>query len=99
MLSERLRAAVSDVRGGDTWCIGTAKAPSGARGGAYRRPCVRAGIEVFAFHDLKAKGISDHQDNLEGTEALRCVRPMCVICRKSRLPDSLGNNRENRIEW
>ena len=28
----------------------------------------KAGIEPFAFHDLKAKGISDHQDNFEGTE-------------------------------
>ena len=23
----------------------------------------KEGIEPFAFHDLKAKGISDHQDN------------------------------------
>ena len=37
MLSERLRAAVSDVRRPHTWYIGTARAPSGARGDAYRR--------------------------------------------------------------
>ena len=43
----------------------------------------KAGIEPFAFHDLKAKGISDHRTTLEGTEALQCERPMCVTCRRS----------------
>ena len=65
-LSERLRAALSDVRGGDYICHQYSE--SGFRS-AWRRlqgHMRKAGIEPFPFHDLKAMGVSDHQDNFAG---------------------------------
>ena len=65
-LSERLRAAVSDVRG-DPYIVH--RYSESAFRSAWRRlqaAMKKEGIEVFAFHDLKAKGISDHQDNFGG---------------------------------
>ena len=65
-LSERLRAAVSDVRGGD---MVTHRYSQSAFRSAWRRLQAKmreAGIEPFAFHDLKAKGISDHEQNFGG---------------------------------
>ena len=65
-LSERLRAAVSDVRGGD---YVVHRYSQSAFRSAWRRLQGRmrkAGIEPFAFHDLKAKGVSDHEQNFGG---------------------------------
>ena len=65
-LSDRLRAALSDVRGGEYVCHQYSE--SGFRS-AWRRLQVKmdkVGIERFTFHDLKAKGISDHKDNFGG---------------------------------
>jgi integrase len=66
VLSERLRAAVSDVRGGD---YVVHRYSQSAFRSAWRRlqaNMKKAGIEPFAFHDLKAKGISDHNTNHSG---------------------------------
>ena len=66
MLSERLRDAVRDVRGGEY--IVHRYSQSAFRS-AWRRlqsKMDKAGIERFTFHDLKAKGISDHADNFGG---------------------------------
>ena len=65
-LSERLRAALSDVRGEDYVCH--QYSPSAFRS-AWRRlqgHMKKAGIEPFPFHDLKAKGVSDHETNFAG---------------------------------
>ena len=64
--SERLRAAVSDVNGGEYICYRYSKS---AFRSAWRRlqgKMESAGIEPFPFHDLKAKGISDHDQNFGG---------------------------------
>lgn len=66
VLSERLRAALSDVRGGDYVCH--QYSPSAFRS-AWRRlqgHMKKAGIEPFPFHDIKARGVSDHVDNFAG---------------------------------
>jgi integrase len=66
MLSKRLRAAVSDVRG-DTYVVH--RYSQSAFRSAWRRlqaAMRKADIEPFAFHDLKAKGVSDHEDNFGG---------------------------------
>jgi integrase len=66
MLSERLGAAVSDVRG-DPYVVH--RYSQSAFRSAWRRlqAAMRtADIEPFAFHDLKAKGVSDHEDNFGG---------------------------------
>ena len=66
MLSERLRAAVSDVRG-DPYVVH--RYSESAFRSAWRRlqaSMRKAGIEPFAFHDLKAKGVSDHDQNFGG---------------------------------
>lgn len=65
-LSDRLRAALSDVRGGEYVCHQYSE--SGFRS-AWRRlqgGMRKAGIEPFPFHDLKARGVSDHVDNFAG---------------------------------
>ena len=65
-LSDRLRAAVSDVRGGRHICYQYSE--SGFRS-AWRRlqaNMKKAGIEPFPFHDLKSKGVSDHETNHSG---------------------------------
>jgi integrase len=65
-LSERLRAALSDVRGYPYVCH---RYSESAFRSAWRRlqgHMKKAGIEPFPFHDLKAKGISDHRDNFGG---------------------------------
>jgi integrase len=66
MLSERLRDALSDVRGEP---YVTYRYTESAFRSAWRRlqgKMDKAGIERFTFHDLKAKGISDHKDNFGG---------------------------------
>ena len=65
-LSDRLRDALSDVRGGEYVCHQYSE--SGFRS-AWRRlqgGMRKAGIEPFPFHDLKARGVSDHVDNFAG---------------------------------
>jgi integrase len=65
-LSDRLRAALSDVRGDPYVCHQYSKS---AFRSAWRRlqgHMKKAGIEPFPFHDLKAKGVSDHVDNFAG---------------------------------
>ena len=66
MLSERLRAAVGNVRG-DPYVVH--RYSESAFRSAWRRlqaSMRKAGIEPFAFHDLKAKGVSDHNTNHSG---------------------------------
>jgi integrase len=65
-LSDRLRAAVSDVRGGEYICHQYSE--SGFRS-AWKRlqgKMKKDGIEPFPFHDLKSKGVSDHETNHSG---------------------------------
>ena len=65
-LSDRLRAVLSDVRGGEYICHQYSE--SGFRS-AWRRlqdAMKKDGIEPFPFHDLKSKGISDHETNHSG---------------------------------
>ena len=65
-LSERLRAALSVIRGGEHVCHQYSE--SGFRS-AWRRlqgAMKKVGIEPFPFHDLKARGVSDHVDNFAG---------------------------------
>jgi integrase len=65
-LSERLRAAVSDVRG-HPYIVH--RYSEHAFRSAWRRlqgKMREAGIEPFRFHDLKAKGVSDHETNHSG---------------------------------
>ena len=66
VLSDRLRAALSDVRGGDYVCHQYGES---AFRSAWRRlqgRMKKVGIEPFPFHDLKAMGVSDHEDNFAG---------------------------------
>lgn len=66
MWSERLRAAVSDVRGGQYICHQYSK---NAFDSAWRRLMSKAeaeGVERFTFHDLKARAVSDHVNNWAG---------------------------------
>ena len=66
ILSERLRDALSDVRG-EPYIV--YRYSESAFRSAWRRlqsKMDKAGIERFTFHDLKAKGISDHKDNFGG---------------------------------
>lgn len=66
VLSDRLRAAVSDVRGGDHICH---KYTESAFRSAWTRLQLKvknAGITPANFHDIKSKGISDHVDNFAG---------------------------------
>ena len=66
ILSDRLRDALSVVRGGEYVCHQYSE--SGFRS-AWRRlqaSMKKYGIEPFPFHDLKAMGVSDHEDNFAG---------------------------------
>ena len=65
-LSDRLRDALSDVRGGEYVCHQYSE--SGFRS-AWRRlqgNMKKAGIEPFPFHDLKSRGVSLHSRNWAG---------------------------------
>jgi hypothetical protein len=57
---------VSDVRGGKHICYQYSE--SGFRSAWRRLPAnmKKAGIEPFPFHDLKSKGVSDHETNHSG---------------------------------
>ena len=62
MLSERLRDALSDVRGEP---YVTHRYSESAFRSAWRR--LQGKLDnPFTFHDLKAKGITDHKDNHGG---------------------------------
>jgi integrase len=66
ILSDRLRAAVSDVRGGNHVCH---RYSESAFRSAWRRlqgKMSEAGIEPYRFHDIKSKGVSDHQTQHSG---------------------------------
>ena len=66
LLSDRLRDAVSDVRGDPYICY---RYSESAFRSAWRRlqsKMQNAGIEPYRFHDIKSKGISDHQSNHSG---------------------------------
>jgi integrase len=66
LLSDRLRAAVSDVRGGRHICYQYSESAFRSAWRRLQAAMRKEGIEVFAFHDLKAKGISDHETNHGG---------------------------------
>jgi len=71
MLSDRLRAALSDVRSDPYVCHRYSE--SGFRS-AWKRlqgNMRKYGIDPFPFHDLKAKGVSDHKDNFAGHRSAR----------------------------
>ena len=62
MLSERLRAAVSDVRADPYICH---RYTQSGFSSAWRR--LMAKVEKpFSYHDLKSKGVSDHESNHSG---------------------------------
>jgi len=61
-LSDRLRAAVSDVRAHPYICH---RFTESGFSSAWRRLMAKVD-KPFTFHDLKAKGISDHQTNHSG---------------------------------
>jgi integrase len=66
IMSDRLRAAVSDVRGGEYICHQYSE--SGFRS-AWRRlqgKMKAAGVKPFPFHDLKSLGVSLHKDHHSG---------------------------------
>jgi len=66
ILSDRLRAALSDVRGGEYICHQYSE--SGFRS-AWRRlqgKMREIGMEPWPFHDIKSRAISDHETNHSG---------------------------------
>jgi len=66
ILSDRLRDALSNIRGGEYVCHQYSE--SGFRS-AWRRlqsNMKKAGIEPFPFHDLKSRGVSLHSQNWAG---------------------------------
>ena len=66
ILSDRLRDAVSDVRGGEYICHQYSE--SGFRS-AWRRlqgKMREDGIEPWPFHDIKSRAVSDHETNHSG---------------------------------
>ena len=66
LLSDRLRAAVSDVRGDPYICY---RYSESAFRSAWRRlqgKMSEAGIEPYRFHDIKSRGVSDHQTQHSG---------------------------------
>ena len=66
MLSDRLRAAVSDVRADPYICHRYTKNGLDSAWGRLKAKMVEAGIEPYNLHDLKAKGVSDHETNHSG---------------------------------
>ena len=62
MLSERLREALSDVRADPYVCH---RYSQSAFSSAWRRLMAKVD-KPFTFHDLKAKGVSDHETNHSG---------------------------------
>ena len=71
ILSDRLRDALSVVRGGEYVCHQYSE--SGFRS-AWRRlqaSMKKHGIEPFPFHDLKAMGLSNHRDHWAGHRSPR----------------------------
>ena len=65
-ISDRLKAAVSDVRANPYICY---RYSESAFRSAWRRlqgKMEKADIEPYRYHDIKAKGISDHQSNHSG---------------------------------
>lgn len=66
VLSERLRAALSDVRAYPYVCHQYSQSGFSSAWRRLQDKMEKAGIEPFPFHDLKAKGISDHDQNFGG---------------------------------
>lgn len=65
-ISGRLRDALSEVRGGDYVCHQYSQSAFRSAWRRLQKNMRRFGIEPFPFHDLKAKGISDHETNHSG---------------------------------
>ena len=65
-LSERLRAALSDVRADPYVCHQYGESAFRSAWRRLQAGMRKAGIEPFPFHDLKAKGVSDHETNHSG---------------------------------
>ena len=96
MWSERLRAAVSDVRGGEYICHRYSRS---AFSSAWRRLMARAekaGVDHFTFHDLKARGVSLHSTNHSGhrSGAMRkvYVRKLQLVKPTSEAPLKIAEN-------
>ena len=66
VLSDRLRSALSDVRGGDYICHRYTQSGFSSAWRRLQDKMEKAGIEPFPFHDLKARGVSDHDTNHSG---------------------------------
>ena len=62
----RLRAAISDVRAEPYICHRYTKSGFASAWVRLMAKAEREGVERFTFHDLKAKGVSDHASNHSG---------------------------------
>ena len=70
LLSERLRAAVSDVRGGKHICHQYTESAFRSAWTRLQARVKKAGIAPANFHDIKSKGISDHASNFGGHRSI-----------------------------
>ena len=66
IISERLRAALEPVRGVTHICHQYSEHGFRSAWARLKKKMIKAGIEPFTLHDLKARGISDHINNFGG---------------------------------
>jgi integrase len=66
IISDRLRAALEPVRGGEYICHQYTEHGFRSAWARLKKKMVRDGIEPFNFHDIKAAAISDHPTNHSG---------------------------------
>ena len=66
LMSERLRAVVGVARGGDHICHQYSQSAFRSAWRRLQAKAKKAGVEPFTFHDLKSKGVSDHETNHSG---------------------------------
>jgi integrase len=66
LMSERLRAVVGVARGGDHICHQYSQSAFRSAWRRLQAKVKKADIEPFTFHDIKSKGVSDHETNHSG---------------------------------
>jgi len=66
IISDRLRAALEPVRGGEYICHQYTEHGFRSAWARLKKKMVRDGIDPFNFHDIKAAAISDHPTNHSG---------------------------------
>jgi len=66
IISDRLRAALEPVRGGEYICHQYTEHGFRSAWARLKKKMIADGLEPFSFHDIKAAGISDHQTNHSG---------------------------------